>query len=50
MTTFLFTSGLLIIVAAKAAVNFTTSSGVKLSPLLPPIVPLIPEIDLINVT
>ncbi|MFT6053768.1 MAG: hypothetical protein ACJASP_000652, partial [Roseivirga sp.] len=30
--------------------NFTTSIGVSASSTLPPIVPLIPEIDLINVT
>jgi hypothetical protein len=36
--------------SAYAAVNFTTSIGLSVSPLLPPIVPLIPEIDLINDT
>jgi hypothetical protein len=30
-------------------VNLTTSSGVKLSPGRPPMVPRIPDIDLINV-
>jgi hypothetical protein len=30
-------------------VNFTVSRGVRPSPILPPMVPLIPEIDLINV-
>jgi hypothetical protein len=34
----------------KAAANLTTSSGVKLSPGFPPIVPRIPEILLINAT
>jgi hypothetical protein len=29
-------------------VNFTTSIGVSDCPILPPIVPLIPDIDLIN--
>lgn len=47
-TTFLLPS--VRIIRAKAAVNFTTSKGVRASPLLPPIVPLIPDIDLINVT
>ncbi len=32
-----------------AAANFTASMGVKFSEVWPPIVPLIPEIDLINV-
>jgi NADH:ubiquinone oxidoreductase subunit H len=32
----------------NAAVNFTISTGVRLSPVFPPIVPLIPEILLIN--
>ena len=32
----------------KAAVNLTTSIGVKESPTEPPIVPLIPEIDLMK--
>lgn len=32
------------------AVNFTMSTGVNPSPGFPPMVPLIPEIDLINVT
>jgi hypothetical protein len=32
-----------------AEANLTVSRGVKLSPGLPPIVPLIPEIDFINV-
>jgi hypothetical protein len=32
----------------KAAVNFTISSGVSPSPGFPPMVPLIPEIDLIR--
>ena len=35
---------------AKAELNFTISIGLNPSPDLPPIVPLIPEIDLINVT
>ena len=30
--------------------NFTTSTGDRPSPTLPPIVPRIPEIDLINAT
>jgi hypothetical protein len=34
---------------AYAAVNKTVSKGVKFSEVLPPIVPLIPEIDLIKV-
>jgi hypothetical protein len=34
---------------AKAAVNLTTSTGVRFSPTVPPIVPRIPEMDLINV-
>ena len=34
----------------KAAVNFTTSIGERVSPGLPPMVPLIPEILLINAT
>jgi hypothetical protein len=34
----------------NAAVNFTTSRGVRLSPGLPPMVPRIPEIDLISAT
>ena len=38
------------IIEAKAAVNLTISIGVRLSPVLPPIVPLIPDIDLINDT
>ena len=38
-----------LIKAAKAEVNFTTSSGLNPSPGLPPIVPLIPEIDFINI-
>ena len=33
---------------AKAAADSTTSIGVRLFPGLPPIVPLIPEIDLIK--
>ena len=33
---------------AYAAVNFTMSRGLNPSPALPPIVPLMPEIDLIN--
>ena len=36
-------------IVPKDAVNFTTSIGVKASPGLPPMVPLIPEIDLISV-
>jgi hypothetical protein len=32
----------------KAAVNFTISTGDKQSPGLPPIVPLIPDIDFIS--
>ena len=36
------------ITVAKAATNPTKSTGVKLSPALPPIVPLKPEIDLTN--
>src|SRR5690554_591786 len=36
--------------APYAAVNLTTSMGVKLSPTVPPIVPRIPEIDFINAT
>ena len=32
-----------------ADANFTASTGVKLSPTAPPIVPLIPDIDFINV-
>jgi hypothetical protein len=35
---------------AKAAVYFTISMGVKASPAAPPMVPRIPEMDLINVT
>ena len=35
--------------AAYAAVNLTISTGVRALPLSPPIVPLIPDIDLINV-
>jgi hypothetical protein len=38
-----------LMIEAKAAVNRTTSSGVKLSPTLPPMVPLIPDMDLIKV-
>ncbi len=34
----------------NAAVNFTTSMGVRDVPGVPPIVPLIPEILLINAT
>ena len=34
---------------AYAAVNFTISRGVRFSPLGPPIVPRIPDMDLINV-
>jgi hypothetical protein len=34
----------------KAAENLTTSSGDNVSPGLPPIVPLIPDIDFINDT
>jgi hypothetical protein len=34
----------------KAAANFTASMGVSASSTFPPIVPLIPEMDLINVT
>jgi len=34
---------------AKAAVYLTRSTGVSPAPGLPPMVPLIPEIDLINV-
>src|SRR5882762_11514312 len=34
----------------KAAANLTTSIGVRASPGLPPIVPRMPEIDLIRVT
>ena len=34
---------------AYAEVNFTISNGFNVSPGLPPIVPLMPEIDLINV-
>ena len=34
----------------NAAVNFTISTGVRLVPGVPPIVPLIPEILLINAT
>jgi len=33
----------------KAALNFTISTGVRFSPDLPPIVPLIPDIDFIKV-
>ena len=33
----------------KKPVNFTTSTGLSPSPTGPPIVPLIPEIDLIKV-
>jgi hypothetical protein len=33
-----------------AAANFTTSSGVRLSPDFPPMVPRIPEIDFIKAT
>jgi len=33
----------------KEAQNLTTSKGLKPSPGLPPIVPLIPEIDFISV-
>ena len=33
---------------AKAAVNFTISSGVRPSPAGPPIVPRIPEIDFMS--
>ena len=32
----------------KAAANFTISTGERLSPGFPPIVPLIPEIDFIS--
>ena len=35
--------------APYAAANFTASIGVKLSAVLPPMVPLIPDIDFINV-
>ena len=35
---------------ARAAVQSTTSAGVRLSPAFPPMVPLIPDIDFINVT
>jgi len=34
----------------KAEVNFTISNGVRASLVLPPMVPRIPEIDLIKVT
>jgi len=34
----------------KAAANLTTSRGERFSPGLPPMVPLIPEIDFINDT
>jgi len=34
----------------NAAVNFTMSTGVRLVPGVPPIVPLIPEMLLINAT
>jgi XTP/dITP diphosphohydrolase len=34
----------------NAAANFTTSTGVRLSAVLPPIVPRIPDMDFINVT
>ena len=34
---------------AKAVVNLTTSTGVRFSPMVPPIVPRIPEMDLISV-
>ena len=37
------------IIEANAAVNLTVSIGVNESPGLPPIVPRIPEIDLISV-
>ena len=40
---------LLRIILAYAEVNFTTSTGLSPSPTGPPIVPLIPEIDLIKV-
>jgi hypothetical protein len=35
---------------AKAAVNFVISTGVKLFPELPPIVPLIPDMLLMSAT
>jgi len=37
-------------ILAKAAVNFIISTGVKLFPELPPIVPLIPYMLLISAT
>ena len=39
----------LLINVAKADVNDTISTGVRLSPAVPPIVPRMPDIDLINV-
>jgi hypothetical protein len=50
-TIFTFFDALLFLIHnAKAELNFTMSIGLSPSPGLPPIVPLIPEIDFINVT
>ena len=51
ITTFIFfLSGFLAMINAPYAdANFTASIGVKLSAVLPPMVPLIPDIDFINV-
>ena len=38
-----------LIQSAYPVANFTTSGGVRASPGTPPMVPLIPEIDLINI-
>ena len=49
-TTFLFLAiPLLCRKVAYAVVNFTMSSGLSVSPAWPPIVPLMPEMDLISV-
>ena len=45
----LFTVHVLRISVAYAEVNFTMSSGLSPSPATPPMVPRIPEIDLIRV-
>ena len=44
-----FTRALFLSQVANAEVNFTISRGVRLSSTFPPMVPLIPEMDFINV-
>ena len=48
-TTIFCAAFLLLSQTPNPAVHSTTSIGVKFSPFLPPMVPLIPEIDLISV-